>query len=225
MSAAVLDQTAGRLLDSAGTVFAERGFQLATVREISARAGANVAAVNYHFGDKFTLYLAVLRKASGSESPRNFQALVDRNPDPEVALRAIVRESLYRIFGIRDRQGIYARIMAHELARPSQALDRVVEEIIGPNYAALRQLLSRILGTSPDHDTTRLCAHSVIGQMMHYVHGRQVIARLWPGLELSTTFDYPATRLDQIADHIATFSIYSLRALSNSAAKQEGSTL
>ena len=58
-------ETRRQLLEAAGAVFAEVGFRNATVREICRHAGANIAAVNYHFGDKETLYAEVLRYAQG----------------------------------------------------------------------------------------------------------------------------------------------------------------
>ena len=57
------DPTKVRLLEAAGEEFAEKGYELARVRSICERAGANLAAVNYHFGDKEQLYLDVLREA------------------------------------------------------------------------------------------------------------------------------------------------------------------
>src|SRR5262245_56133679 len=57
------DATRSRLIEAAGHVFAEQGFKATTVRDICAKAGANVAAVNYHFGGKEGLYNAVLRHA------------------------------------------------------------------------------------------------------------------------------------------------------------------
>ena len=49
---AASDPTREKLLDVAGRIFADRGYRAATIREICLAAGANVAAVNYHFGDK-----------------------------------------------------------------------------------------------------------------------------------------------------------------------------
>jgi AcrR family transcriptional regulator len=46
------EKTRDKILDAAGEVFAEHGFEGATIRAITERAGANVAAVNYHFRDK-----------------------------------------------------------------------------------------------------------------------------------------------------------------------------
>ena len=58
-------ETRRQLLEAAGEVFAEAGYRDATVREICRRAGANIAAINYHFGDKEKLYAEVLRYSHG----------------------------------------------------------------------------------------------------------------------------------------------------------------
>ncbi len=52
--------TKERILQAASNVFCEKGFDNTTVRDICTEADANVAAVNYHFGDKKKLYRKVL---------------------------------------------------------------------------------------------------------------------------------------------------------------------
>jgi AcrR family transcriptional regulator len=56
-------KTRQRLLDAAGELFAEKGFRLAGTREICRKAGTDIAAIHYHFGNKESLYEAVLRYA------------------------------------------------------------------------------------------------------------------------------------------------------------------
>ncbi|MGH7929608.1 MAG: TetR family transcriptional regulator, partial [Candidatus Binatia bacterium] len=66
--------TEQRLLEAAGEIFAEYGYRSATVRQICEKAKANIAAINYHFGDKDGLYLAVLRhlnKVHAEKNPTN----------------------------------------------------------------------------------------------------------------------------------------------------------
>lgn len=64
------DETRLRLLRAAREVFAERGVDAGSVREITARAGANLGAVTYHFGSKDALYEAVVDAV--------FNSVVDR---------------------------------------------------------------------------------------------------------------------------------------------------
>ena len=96
--------------------------------------------------------------------------------------------------------------MAHELAAPTPALDRVAEEVIGPRYLVLRNVISRIINLPPDHETTRLCAHSIIGQVVHYSHARPVIRRVWPELE------FTQERIARISAHIVAFSLAGMAA-------------
>jgi AcrR family transcriptional regulator len=60
---ATSDPTRDKLLDVAGRIFADRGYRAATIREICVAAGANVAAVNYHFGDKLGLYTEAVQQS------------------------------------------------------------------------------------------------------------------------------------------------------------------
>ncbi len=198
------DATEERLIETAGRVFAESGFQAAKVRDICARAGVNLAAVNYHFGDKLGLYKEVLRHAAGvGGSPGAFDPALWR-PRPAAKLRAYVHSLLQLMYG----EGLPAwpvRLMTHELAQPTPALDGVVDQIIRPRYDAARALVGGIIGRPAGDRATRLCTQSVMGQILVYAHGREVIQRLWPELRFT-----PET-LDAIADHIAAFSYAALR--------------
>lgn len=210
-----IDATRVRLIEAAGEIFAEHGYQSATVRDICAHAGANIASVNYYFGDKIGLYVAVLRDAIGSAEPEEVQSPASGLEMPEDALRQFITRMLLRTCMAGERRAWHFRIMAHEMSQPTEVLSRVVEEIIGPRYAAIRSIISRIIGLPPDHDTTRLCAHSVIGQVLHYVHTRPVIACLWPDM------NFTPDRVQQIADHITDFSLCALRAKSERTSQNE----
>src|SRR5579885_923491 len=97
--AAAQDATRKHLLEAAADVFAEVGFRAATVREICQRAGANIAAVNYHFGDKEQLYRAVLKETYGAavaKYPADFG--LPPRATPEQRLRTFVFSFLMRIF-------------------------------------------------------------------------------------------------------------------------------
>jgi hypothetical protein len=104
-----------------------------------------------------------------------------------------------------DRPGWHFRLMVHELAQPTPAMAAVIDETMRPVYQRVCGLIGAMLRLPPDDDKTRLCAHSVIAQVVHYSHARHVNARLWPELELTPE------RIAQIARHIADFSLAYLR--------------
>jgi TetR/AcrR family transcriptional regulator, regulator of cefoperazone and chloramphenicol sensitivity len=201
---ALAEGTRHKLLDSAGEVFAESGYQAATVRAICARAGVNIALVNYHFGDKLELYTEVLRHSIGASENGIIRKALASDAPPEEAFRDLIHAMLQRVCRA-DRPGWQFRLMMHELAQPTPAMANVMDETMRPIYDRFRELIGTMLGLPPDDEKTRLCTHSVIAQVVHYVHARKVVARLWPELELSPE------RIAQIAAHIADFSLAYLR--------------
>jgi TetR/AcrR family transcriptional regulator, regulator of cefoperazone and chloramphenicol sensitivity len=198
------NSTRAKLIEAAGEVFAQIGYEAATVREICARAGANVAAVNYHFGDKLGLYTELLRSMNAAPTGA-IRKVLNSDGAPEEVLRQAIKVMLENICG-NDQPELRFRLMMHELAHPTPALPRVIDEAVRPIYNRLRELIGAILGVPWDHPQTRLCAVSIVGQILHYKHGRPILSRLWPELKMKPQ------QMEQIANHIAEFSLAYLKA-------------
>lgn len=203
---AAQEATRLRILDAATEIFSEAGYRHATIREICGRAQVNIAAVNYHFGDKLALYQEVLRKAARDAAMGDTLTGMKIDGDPSEVLRAFVMRFLARIHDA-DQRSSYARLMSHEMAQPTEALPQIVKTVIQPNYDMLCALTGRIIDKPPKDATTRMCVHSMIGQIMHYVHAGPVIAHLWP------QFKPTPAGFAVVADHITTFSIAALDAI------------
>jgi AcrR family transcriptional regulator len=200
------DATEARILETAGHVFAETGFQAAKVRDICARAGVNLAAVNYHFGDKLGLYKAVLHYAACAAGDASSFDPSLAGSTPQAKLCGFVRGLLQQMYG-EDRPAWPVRLMTHELAQPTPAFDGVVEQVMRPKHDAIRALVAGVTGRPAGDRQTRLCAQSIMGQIIVYAHGREVLKRLWP------EFQFTPETLEEIAVHIASFSYDALKRL------------
>jgi TetR/AcrR family transcriptional regulator, regulator of cefoperazone and chloramphenicol sensitivity len=199
------DATRHQLLEAAGAVFAETGFRAATVREICRRARANIAAVNYHFGDKEMLYAEVLRH-SQQKAVEKYPPLLDVGPDaaPEKKLRAFVLSLLLRIFD-KGATAWHGKLMSREMIEPTAALDSLVEERIRPMAAHLQKIIAEILGCPPKDERVRLCSFSVVSQCVFYHHCQPVVLRLFP----KQAFDHDG--IARLADHITCFSLAAMK--------------
>src|SRR5438105_2551888 len=85
-----------RLLDAAGEIFAEKGFEGATVRKIIERAGVNIAGVNYYFRDKERLYIEAVKHAACGR-PGEAPAWPPGTP-PAAKLRDFIRQMVSNLF-------------------------------------------------------------------------------------------------------------------------------
>lgn len=210
--------TRGKLIESAGQLFAEHGFYATTVRQIVKHSGANVAAVNYHFGDKLGLYTEVLQQSVRAVKVDAIDAIkdaLDQNAPPEDILRAVIRTRLQSVVS-PNLQDQNFRIMVHELAQPTPALGRVVREVFRPIYKRLLELIGKITGLPPQDEKTRLCTNSIMGQILLYIVAGPLLRQLWP--ELQTTPE----QVDRIVTHIGDFSMTYLRALNSGESNSSG---
>jgi AcrR family transcriptional regulator len=200
--------TRAQLLEAATAVFTDAGYHAATIREICQRAGANVAAVHYHFGGKEALYTEVLSAAYRRALERfPIDPGLPKDAMPERRLQAFVRAYLQRIF-TDDRTACHGKLMAREMIAPTSALDRIVEEWIGPQAEVLSRILRDLLGAGASDRRLRLCAMSIVSQALFYHHCRPVIQRMFPDMKLD------ASAIDELAAHITAFSLAALKHLS-----------
>jgi len=210
------DETRQQLLEAAGGVFAEVGFRNATIREICRRAGANVAAVNYHFGDKETLYTEVLRH-SQQKAFEKYPPLMGVGADapPEQKLRAFIQSFLLRIFD-DSSTAWFGKMMSREMVEPTEALDLLVAERMQPMADLLRGIVAEILDRPAQAEDVRLCCFSVVSQCVFYHHCRTMILRLFPEQRLD------ASAVEQLAGHIARFSLAAMKHLPDSKVTKPG---
>jgi len=199
--------TRQRLLEAAGQVFAEQGFRNTTIREICRRAQANLAAVNYHFGDKERLYLAVIEYAHARAGEKYQLTNIEREDLPAAErLRAFIHAFLFSLFG-DDVPAWLGKLMAREMVEPTAALDALVEKTFRPNARKLESIVRELLGARATDEQVRLCQLSIVGQCLHHRNARPVIERLFPEQR------YGPEDIKALADHIARFSLGALGGL------------
>ena len=201
-------ETRERLIDAAGEVFAEHGFKGARIRDICARAGANIAAVNYHFRDKERLYTTCLARWAQSALEK-YPPLLNLRPDApaEQRLEAFIHSFLLRLLD-NSRFAWHGKLMSREMFEPTGALDRMVEEMVRPLAKMLGGILREFLGTAADRDDelVRRCVFSVVGQCLFYHFAQPVVRRLHGLPE-----HYDAQQIDAIAKHVTHFTLAALR--------------
>jgi AcrR family transcriptional regulator len=203
---AVRDQaTRRRILNHAAALFAERGFEKVTVREICRAARANVAAVNYHFGDKRSLYLAVVRSAIDIMRETNELSIeAGRGATPEDQLRAYVRVFMTRMTTKGPHSWIH-KLMTRELEEATDAFELVIREVIEPRQQYLSEIIGAISGLPVDDVRVIRAGVSLQAQCL-------LFSRSLPG-KAPPSWRAAVGSVESLATHVANFSIAGVRAL------------
>ncbi len=196
-----------RLLEAAGRVFAEKGHDRATGREICKLAGVNPAAINYHFGGKDELYKEALREADRRLlRPDVIKAvLVDKVP-PERKLQIFLTASIRTVLSpSADSWG--TKLIAREMTAPTKVLHELVENEMSPNLRILLQIVALVMDLPPNHPSVIRGCLSVMSQSMFVFQNRSVLESLFPELKITPTW------VERFAKDVTLFCIAGLRAI------------
>ena len=186
-------------------IFAEKGYRDATIAEISERAGANVASVNYHFGDKETLYREAWRQSF-------HDSLSAHPPDGGIGDGAPVKERLRaRVISLlrktTDPNNKEFMIVHKELANPTGLLAEVMLAELQPLRRKIHDLVRELLGPRPSEMQVRFCAIGIIGQC--------IMPSFLNKMEKSEA-EPESWRVENIeiyAEHVIKFSLAGMRAI------------
>ena len=140
--------TRDRILDAAEELFAERGFAATSLRQVTARARVNLAAVNYHFGSKEDLFLAAVLRRMEPVNRRRIELLeqAEARHDPpqlEAVVRAFV-EPVLEVRGDQGEPGPLPRLVARILGEPGGWAQKIWPAAIGAVAARFLETLGKI---------------------------------------------------------------------------------
>jgi AcrR family transcriptional regulator len=128
------EDTRERILDAAERMFAERGFAATSIRDVTAEAGVNLAAVHYHFGSKDDLVRAVFERVLVPSNAHRLAMMREAELRPggarvEDLLRAFILPELQLVSELGERGPAVARLMGRMLSEPTDAVHSLVMEM------------------------------------------------------------------------------------------------
>jgi AcrR family transcriptional regulator len=142
--------TRTRILDAAEELFMLHGFEGTSMRQLTSRAGVNLAAVNYHFGSKDALIEAVFRRRLDPMNAARLAAL-DRLEDPsaESIIRAFIGPSLRLIEDAKGGGRNFIRLLGRTYTEPAKKMRALIGQMYAPTMERFKAALARALPQMP----------------------------------------------------------------------------
>ncbi|MGQ9505724.1 MAG: TetR/AcrR family transcriptional regulator [Thermogutta sp.] len=200
------EDTKSRLLTAAGELFAERGFEGATARQICDRAGVNLAAINYHFKSKEHLYIEAVKAAAPvfHEELAELEVKLLETPTEIRRARAAeflktyIRLLMHHMVGVQVPDWKIKLIM-REMLEPTSSCQNFFHQHVQRNVEILMRILDLLLPPRTPQHRRMQTALSIIAQCVHYRMARDIVRQLVPNSGDSTFAP------DALATHITEF--------------------
>jgi len=208
-------QVKERILNSAEWLFCERGYAETSIRDITGRAGCNVAAVNYHFGSKKNLYSSIFQRHLSTLMDVRLASINRAMSQDDVSL-----ERLLHAFAIsfieplldKNRSRILMKLMVREIIDPHLPKRIFADEMAVPTMKSFGRALRKLCPELDDRDVV-MSILSVIGQLIHIVHLENMFDdEMIEGLAMPD--------LSEMVEHIVRFSAAGIKELCEKQNKQ-----
>jgi TetR/AcrR family transcriptional regulator, regulator of cefoperazone and chloramphenicol sensitivity len=207
-------QTRERLLEAAEVLFSQRGYAGTSVRDVTAEAGCNVAAVTYHFGGKRNLYIEMFERRLAAIREQRVSSVRDamaraRGPRAlETVLAAFAGAFLEPLVAQPDGRRLI-ELMAREMVDGQLPPEMFATQFVEPVH---RVLIEAITATTPEVEPREAaqCVVSIVGQLVHVARVTRKAGN--PGDRRSA-----APSMAEEVDHIVRFSAAGVRGCSTTA--------
>ncbi len=197
-------ETRDRILGVAERLFARRGYEATSVRDITTEAGCNVAAVNYHFGGKENLYVETFRGLLGELRDLRIRRI--RFDMTEAGTSATVEtfvESMANAFlepFVDEARGrLLMAFVSREMVDRHLPAEVFFDEFIRPVLDVAHEQLS-VVAPRLDPMTARLCLMSLVGQLLHVLRAQLMFSSGAPA-------DLVPADLKSHVDHVVRFTV------------------
>jgi AcrR family transcriptional regulator len=179
------DKTRGALIDAGIALFGEYGFRATTTRMLADHAGANIAAIPYHFGNKEGLYRAVIahiaeRCAQLMQHAREtMESGLAHDPTPPHAI-ALLEEFIANMADTliaTEEPQAWVQLIMREQAKPTDAFDMLYDTMMHPMQQLFTHAFACATGIASDSEAAALHCHALFGQVLVFVVSRESILR------------------------------------------------
>ena len=211
------EQTRQSLLAAGSAIFSDKGYRDTTIADICERAKANIAAVNYHFGDKETLYRESWRYAflkSIETYPPD--GGVSEDAPPEDRLRGQVEAILRRVADENNNEFL---ILLKEIANPTGLLKDLVNDELGPIRKRMQAAIGDILGKRATKSQVRFCTISLLMQCVNVIVAGLTKKQGWEDDDDPLKID----DIDDYIDHVVRFSLAGISSIGRNVQGSRGS--
>lgn len=178
------DATKALIIECAGRLIAKHGYAATTSKMICEKANVNLAAVNYHFGGRDHLYVAILEEVHNHLLEIDFlNALMARALTPKERLSEFIDAFAAAIY---DKNNWYVRVWAREVISPSPFITQILSSKARPKFNILKQIFSDLLELPADAPALHTCMLGVMAPfVLIFLANWQIVGQVIAPVEIT----------------------------------------